>query len=96
MLPALTVGQFGIERGPQVYGYMFSVFGVSAFSSTIIFSYSIKAFGYGGMFIISSIFTATAATLAFFLDEKKKFNYQAAWEKYRLKQKKQNQALLEW
>jgi len=30
MLPALTIGQFGIKRGPEVYSYMYSTFGVSS------------------------------------------------------------------
>ena len=30
MLPAITVKQFGLERGPAVYSVMYSVFGVSS------------------------------------------------------------------
>jgi len=86
MLPALTVGQFGIERGPQVYGYMFSVFGVAALSSTLLFSFSIKYFGYEGMFIVSSVFSIAAAALAFLLDEKNKFNFAEAYDRYKLKE----------
>ena len=30
MLPALTVAQFGIVRGPEVYSIMYSAFGVAS------------------------------------------------------------------
>ena len=35
MLPVVTTRVFGIERGGQVYGYMYSVFGVAAILGTI-------------------------------------------------------------
>lgn len=87
MLPALTVSQFGIERGPQVYGYMFSVFGVAAISSTILFSTMIDYFGYKGMFLVSSVFSISAAVLAFVLNEKKKFNFEETYHKYKMQKK---------
>lgn len=92
MLPALTVSQFGIERGPQVYGYMFSVFGVAALSSTLLFSFSMEYFGYRGMFIVSSVFSITAATLAFLLDEHNKFDYEAAYHHLKLKEEEKQGA----
>lgn len=82
MLPALTVAQFGISRGPQVYGYMFSVFGVAALSSTLVFKYGIATFEYRGMFAICSFFSLAAAALAYSLEEKKKFNYEEEYKKH--------------
>lgn len=56
MLPALTVGQFGITRGPQVYTVMYSSFGVAAMLG-LFFVLTIKdVIGFEGMFVISFFF----------------------------------------
>ena len=36
MLPVVTLNVFGYKRGTQVYGYMYSVFGLAAMSGTLI------------------------------------------------------------
>lgn len=36
MLPVVTLNVFGLKRGTQVYGYMYSVFGLAAMSGTFI------------------------------------------------------------
>lgn len=67
MLPAMTAMQFGDVRGPHVYSYMNSIFGVSAFLSMLI--YTTNVYSISGMFIYSFLFSVTAAVLAYKLDE---------------------------
>jgi len=35
MLPAITISIFGLRRGPSVYGYLFSIFGMAAMTSLV-------------------------------------------------------------
>jgi hypothetical protein len=36
MLPVVTMNVFGLKRGTEVYGYMYSVFGLAAMSGLLI------------------------------------------------------------
>ena len=36
MLPAITMSIFGLRRGPAVYGYLFSIFGMAAMISLVL------------------------------------------------------------
>ena len=70
MLPAVTVKQFGIERGPEVYSYMFSVFGISSLAGFILVELDmLSKIGYEGMFILSGIISTIAMILTFTFDE---------------------------
>jgi hypothetical protein len=61
MLPTLTVAQFGITRGPQVYSVMYSAFGAASMLG-LLFVLTIKDYiGFGGMFLISFLFSTMAA-----------------------------------
>ena len=79
MLPAVTVGQFGITRGPQVYGYMYSCFGVSSFLNVFLVSYVKPIVDFKGMFIISFFFSTIAASLTYTFREHDRFNYLEAY-----------------
>lgn len=39
ILPTETISHFGEERGPQIYAYLFSSFGVSAIVGSVIVRY---------------------------------------------------------
>jgi MFS family permease len=79
MLPALVVKQFGMERGPQVYGYMYSVFAVSCMLG-VFFVLTVKEdIGFKGMFIISATFSLTAALMNKILNDKIVFNWKYAY-----------------
>ena len=60
MLPVVTLHVFGIQRGPKVYGYMYSVMGMAAFSSAICVKLWQKKIGYDGMLFISLALTVLA------------------------------------
>lgn len=69
MLPAFTVMQFGIKRGPEVYGYMFSVFGLSNLFG-IFFVLVVKPYvGFTGMFIVGLAFSMCAGILNILIDK---------------------------
>lgn len=81
MLPALTVQQFGIERGPQVYGIMYSVFAVACMLGVLLVLTIKDNIGYGGMFLISFCLSSIAALLTYLFNEKVVFNYIEAYDK---------------
>ena len=56
MLPVVTISVFGIKRGTEVYGYMYSVFGLAAMSGVAIVGTLQHLIGYSGMLIICLIF----------------------------------------
>jgi uncharacterized membrane protein len=75
MLPALTVAQFGITRGPEVYSVMYSAFGVASMLG-LFFMLTIKdIIGFAGMFVISFCFVSLAAFMNFKLEENKPYDY---------------------
>lgn len=76
MLPAFTVDQFGMKRGPEVYSYMYSVMGVASLL-TFIEVETINALGGSAkiIFFISGCFSFTAAVLCCTFDEKNKLKY---------------------
>ncbi len=60
MLPVVTLHVFGIQRGPKVYGYMYSVMGMAAFSSAVCVRIWQKQIGYDGMLNICLALTILA------------------------------------
>jgi len=66
MLPVVTLNVFGYKRGTQVYGYMYSVFGLAAMSGTVIVETLQPKIGYTGMLIVCLLFTSTAAVFTYF------------------------------
>ena len=82
MFPALTVKQFGLVRGPQVYSYMFSVYGVASVLSIFTVSFVKPQIGYPGMFILSFCFSCVAAFCTFIFDEKNLYDYVSAYNTY--------------
>ena len=66
MLPVVTLNVFGYKRGTQVYGYMYSVFGLAAMSGTLIVDTLQHKIGYSGMLIVCLFFTGTAAAFTYF------------------------------
>ena len=83
MLPALTVQQFGLIRGPQIYSYLFSVFGLSCLMSIFVVTNFKHALGYTGMFMLSFCFSSVAAICTYIFDEKNLFNYVKAYNAYK-------------
>ena len=78
MLPALTIDQFGITRGPEVYSVMYSSFGVASMLG-LVFVLTVKdIIGFEGMFVISAIFETTAVIMVYKLNEQKPYNYKDA------------------
>jgi MFS family permease len=68
MLPPVTIHVFGNLRGPEVYGFMFSVFGVAALTGTLLVLYVQSMIGYIGMINVCLCFTCLAAALTIFYD----------------------------
>ena len=66
MLPVVTLNMFGYKRGTQIYGYMYSVFGLAAMSGTLIVDTLQHRIGYSGMLIVCLLFTSTAALFTYF------------------------------
>ena len=87
MLPAITIGQFGIKRGPEIYSYMYSTFGVSSMIGLFLVNTVKDEIGYPGMFAIGGCFSSMAAILTYILREDQPFNYAAKYQaKYNYKQ----------
>lgn len=74
IIPVVTLSIFGTKRGDQVYGFMFSAFGVAAILGLLFVAFFQNSLGYQGMLIICAIFTTIAAVLAIFYDFSK-FHY---------------------
>jgi len=68
MLPVVTLNIFGILRGPQIYSYMYSVFGVAAMLGTFFVGTCQGSLGYNGMLVLCLGFTVTAAIISFFYE----------------------------
>jgi hypothetical protein len=60
MLPVVTLHVFGLQRGPKVYGFMYSVMGMAAFLSALCVRIWQKSIGYDGMLYISFALTLLA------------------------------------
>ena len=60
MLPAVTLHIFGIQRGNQIYGYMYSVFGTSSMLGALFVTMWQQKLGYKGMLAICILFSASA------------------------------------
>ena len=64
MIPVVTNHVFGVKRGPSVYGYMFSTFGVAAMLGTLLVKTCQDPLGYTGMLLICLGFTICSAIIA--------------------------------
>ena len=64
MLPVITLEVFGLKRGNEVYGYMFSVFGVAAMSGTLFVGTIQSSIGYQGMLLLCLACSITAGLIA--------------------------------
>ena len=71
MVPVVTNRIFGTARGPSVWGYLFSTFGVAAMSGTLFVATAQSKLGYNGMLLICLALTLVAATINFFYEYKK-------------------------
>ena len=63
ILPTETINHFGEQRGPQIYAYMFSSFGLSAIFGSFVVRYLQYEHGYFGMLSICFLFTLLAVGL---------------------------------
>ena len=79
MIPVVTNRVFGLLRGPSVYGYMFSTFGVAALSGVLLVKTLQNPLGYHGMLLICLSLTLAAAALTY-LYQFKKLDYLALAE----------------
>ena len=75
MLPTLTVAQFGMKRGPQVYSIMYSAFGVAGMLGLFLVLTLKDTIGYAGMFVISFCFISTAKLMCHLLQEDQPYDY---------------------
>lgn len=65
MIPVVTNHVFGTLRGPAVYGYLFSTFGVAAMSGTLFVATAQSSLGYHGMLLICLALTLVAALITY-------------------------------
>lgn len=75
MLPVVTINVFGLKRGTEVYGYMYSVFGLAAMSGVFIVQFFQPKFGYFGMLWVCLLFTLVAAIFTVFYKFTEKISY---------------------
>ena len=66
---------FGVVRGADVYSYLYSSFGVQAFSGGIIVATLQYQIGYTGLFTICMILTLISAFLTFKFSKNMRFDY---------------------
>ena len=66
MIPVVTNNIYGLKRGPMVYSYIFSTFGVAAMLGTLFVKTCQTALGYHVMLIICLGFTMTAGLITIF------------------------------
>ena len=66
MIPVVTNKIFGLKRGPMVYSYVFSTFGVAAMLGTLFVKTCQTALGFTGMLLICLGFTVLAALITAF------------------------------
>ena len=71
MIPVVTNRVFGVNRGPMVYSYIFSTFGVAAMLGMLFVKTLQNKIGFAGMFFICLAFTLFAATITYFYTFKK-------------------------
>ena len=71
MIPVVTNRVFGVKRGPMVYSYVFSTFGVAAMLGTLLVKTLQTKIGFTGMLIICLAFTLVAAIITYFYIFKK-------------------------
>ena len=80
MIPAVTLSQFGLVRGPQVYGYMYSIFAMSCLLS-IFFVFVVKPYiSFNGIFFVSGCFSTIALICTYLLKERRVFDYVKVYE----------------
>lgn len=65
MLPAITLQVFGIEYGNQVYAILYSVYAISAQSTTLLVQLLQSKIGYSGMINLCVFFTLTAGIVGY-------------------------------
>ena len=65
ILPTETLKHFGTKRGSQIYSYMFSSFGVSAITGSILVALLQYEIGYTGMLYLCLALTLIAFLLTF-------------------------------
>ena len=75
ILPTETIKYFGGLRGRQVYGYMFSSFGVSAITGSIIVMLLQYEIGYTGMLYLCLALTFVSFLLTFVYKSTSTFKY---------------------
>jgi hypothetical protein len=66
MLPAVTLAIFGTNRGTQVYGFMFSVFGLAAVIGLLFVEILQPKIDYNGMLVVCLMFSSVAALFTYF------------------------------
>jgi hypothetical protein len=66
MLPVVTLQVFGLKRGNQCYGYMYSVFGAASLLVALFVELGQESLGYQWMLGICQCFSAAAGINALF------------------------------
>lgn len=75
MLPVVSINVFGLARGTEVFGYLFSEFGFAACIGVLVVSTLQPLIHYNGMLYVCLIFSSIAATLAYYYDFEKPLSY---------------------
>ena len=66
ILPVVTLSVFGLEKGPQVYGLLFSIFGVASIAGLVIVYLFQAQIGYEGMLLVCLGFSFLSAVFTYF------------------------------
>ena len=75
ILPTETLHHFGHNRGQDVYAFMFSSFGVSAITGSILVLLLQYEIGYSGMLLICLILTLVSMALTYVYPSWTTFEY---------------------
>jgi MFS family permease len=81
IVPTVTLQKFGLTRGHDVFGLMYSSYGLSSMLGSILVSTVGKTIGYQGMLVISGALAALAMLLTYRQDDKHVFNYARLYTK---------------
>ena len=81
ILPTETLKHFGKDRGPTVYSFMFSSFGVSAITGSIMVSLLQYTIGFTGMLYICMGLTLVSFLLTIVYRSDKPFKYSSIYQK---------------
>lgn len=75
MLPVVSLNVFGLRRGTEVFGYLFSEFGFAALVGVIVVGSLQPTIHYEGMLFVCLGFSCIAAILTYFYNFEERLSY---------------------